>query len=60
MAFPALGTGARGFPPVEAAWIAVAAVRAASTLVRNVRFVCFDGPTFRAFDSVICEDAEDT
>lgn len=59
VAFPALGAGARGFPPREAARIAVAAVRAASTLVRKVRFVCFDGPTLREFDSAIREHAED-
>lgn len=45
VAFPAIATGVYGFPPREAALVAVAQVRghlAASTLPRQVIFVCFD------------------
>ena len=58
MAFPALGAGARGFPPEVAAEVAVDAVRSVETLVRSIRFVCFDGPTFRAFTAAV-EAADD-
>ena len=57
VAFPALGAGNRGFPPEAAAEIAVSAVRAASTKVRTIRFVCFDGPTYMAFQSALDDEA---
>lgn len=53
VAFPAIATGAHGYPIDEAATTAVNAVRSASTKVREIRFVCFDDPTFRAFDQAI-------
>ena len=56
VAFPALGAGARGFPPEAAAEIAVAAVRGASTLIRNIRFVCLDPHTASSFESAIDEE----
>ena len=57
MAFPAIATGARGYPLVAAATTAVDAVRAASTKVRTIRFVCFDPQTWHAFQSAIEDTA---
>ena len=45
VAFPAIATGVYGYPPSEAAEIAVSSVRSASTEVSLVRFVAFDEPT---------------
>jgi len=46
IAFPAISTGAYGFPPEAAAQIAVDTVRAhQADSVRLVRFVCFDEGT---------------
>ena len=56
VAFPALATGAHGYPLKEAARIAVETVRATPTNVRTIRFVCFDRPTLRAFQSAIDRD----
>jgi O-acetyl-ADP-ribose deacetylase len=42
VAFPAISTGAYGYPVDEATKIAVATVRATITNVELVRFVCFD------------------
>jgi O-acetyl-ADP-ribose deacetylase (regulator of RNase III) len=47
VAFPAISTGAFGFPEAEAAVIAVQTVRSAVTRVQLVRLVAFDGHTFR-------------
>jgi O-acetyl-ADP-ribose deacetylase (regulator of RNase III) len=43
VAFPAISTGAYGYPAAEATRIAVTTVRATITSVALVRFVCFDG-----------------
>ena len=53
VAFPAIATGARGYPLQAAAAIAVDAVRSASTKVRTIRFVCFDPQTLHAYQSAI-------
>lgn len=53
IAFPALSTGARGYPLMEAARIAVDTVRSTSTRLRTVRFVCFDRPALGAFQSAL-------
>ena len=45
LAFPAISTGAYGYPPDEAAALAVATVGAAATDVTLVRFVAFDALT---------------
>lgn len=45
VAFPAISTGAYGYPPDEAAALAVATVGAAATDVTLVRFVAFDALT---------------
>ena len=42
VAFPAISTGAYGYPVPEATKIAVDTVRATLTGVHSVRFVCFD------------------
>ena len=57
VAFPATATGARGYPLEAAATTAVDAVRAASTKVRTIRFVCFDPQTLHAFQSAIEDTA---
>jgi O-acetyl-ADP-ribose deacetylase len=45
VAFPAISTGVYGYPPEDAATIAVTTVSAADTAVRLVRFVAFDEAT---------------
>ena len=57
VAFPAIATGARGYPLEAAATIAVDAVRSASTKVSTIRFVCFDRQTLHAFQSAIEDSA---
>ncbi|MFJ5550854.1 O-acetyl-ADP-ribose deacetylase [Streptomyces sp. NPDC093225] len=49
VAFPAVSTGAYGWPMADAARIAVEAVRGAATDVEEVRFVLFDEPAYQAF-----------
>ena len=46
VAFPAIATGVYGFPPDQAAQIAVASIRSAPTAVERVRLVAFDENTF--------------
>lgn len=46
VSFPAIATGVYGYPPEEAAAIAVTTVGAADTDVAVVRFVAFDEVTF--------------
>ena len=45
VAFPAISTGVYGYPPEEAASIAVTTVGAADTAVLLVRFIAFDETT---------------
>jgi len=56
IAFPALATGARGYPLMEAVRTAVETVRSTSTKVGTIRFVCFDRQTLMAFQSVLSND----
>lgn len=56
IAFPAIGTGAYGYPLKEAAGTAIDMVRSTPTKVRRIRFVCFDRRTLRAYRSVLRED----
>jgi O-acetyl-ADP-ribose deacetylase (regulator of RNase III) len=56
IAFPAISTGAYGYPVEEAARVAVGAVK--HTLVqvndvRLVRFVCFSAGDFRIYDRLL-------
>jgi len=50
IAFPAISTGAFGYPIREAAVVAVNSVDGARTSVPDVRFVLFDDEAFAAFD----------
>ncbi|WP_018254525.1 macro domain-containing protein [Salinispora mooreana] len=45
VAFPAIATGVYGFPPEQAARIAVATIRSTPTAVQRVRLVAFDDDT---------------
>ncbi|MDF3298681.1 O-acetyl-ADP-ribose deacetylase [Streptomyces tropicalis] len=49
VAFPAISTGAYGWPMDDAARIAVQEVRATVTAVEEVRFVLFDDAAYTAF-----------
>jgi O-acetyl-ADP-ribose deacetylase len=49
VAFPAISTGAYGYPIQEAAIVAVRAVQAAKTKVELVRFVLFDEASYQVF-----------
>ena len=49
MAFPAISTGAYGYPIAEAASVAIRTVRDASTGVEEVRFVLFGADALAAF-----------
>ena len=53
VAFPAISTGAFGYPIEDAAAIAVGAVRDAETSVGQVRFVLFGRPAFEAFERAL-------
>ncbi|MGI8753995.1 MAG: macro domain-containing protein [Acidimicrobiales bacterium] len=51
MAFPAISTGAYGYPVDGAAAVAVATLRSAATEVRLVRLVTFDDATLAAYQT---------
>lgn len=53
VAFPAVSTGAFGYPLEEAAPVALGAVRAAKGSVALVRFVLFDDDTLAAFERAL-------
>jgi O-acetyl-ADP-ribose deacetylase (regulator of RNase III) len=53
VAFPAIATGVYGFPPDQAAQIAVATVRSAPTAVQRVRLVAFDEDTFNLLTAAL-------
>jgi O-acetyl-ADP-ribose deacetylase (regulator of RNase III) len=50
VAFPAISTGIYGYPPDEAASIAVETLRSADTRVGLVRLVAFDKATLRRYE----------
>jgi O-acetyl-ADP-ribose deacetylase (regulator of RNase III) len=49
VAFPAISTGIYGYPPEEAARIAVETIRSTPTQVELVRLVAFDEATYRLY-----------
>jgi O-acetyl-ADP-ribose deacetylase (regulator of RNase III) len=53
VAFPAISTGAYGYPVREAAAVAIDAVRDADSKVEEVRFVLFGWEAYRAFDEAL-------
>ena len=53
VAFPAISTGAFGYPLEDAAAVAVRAVRDADTRVEEVRFVLFGREAFDAFERAL-------
>lgn len=57
IAFPAISTGAYGFPSKRAAHIAIDTVRenVAASGVEVVRFVCFDSETFAIYEQFLAE-----
>jgi O-acetyl-ADP-ribose deacetylase (regulator of RNase III) len=57
VAFPAISTGAFGYPLEEAAPVAIRTVRATPTSAEEVRFVLFDHPAYRAFERALDDDA---
>jgi O-acetyl-ADP-ribose deacetylase (regulator of RNase III) len=56
IAFPAISTGAFGYPIQEAAIVAVSSVNGARISVPDVRFVLFDDEAFAAFDAALASD----
>ena len=50
VAFPAISTGIYGYPPAEAAHIAVSTLRATPTAVQLVKLVAFDAATLRLYE----------
>lgn len=55
VAFPAISTGAYGFPPDRAAEIAVRTLRETPTSVELVRLVAFDDRTFELYRRLLGE-----
>ncbi len=53
LAFPAISTGIYGYPPDEAAVIAVTTVRAAPPAIERVVLVAFDAATKERYDRLI-------
>jgi O-acetyl-ADP-ribose deacetylase (regulator of RNase III) len=53
VAFPAISTGAFGYPLEEAAAVAIRTVRDAETAVQEVRFVLFGREAFDAFERAL-------
>lgn len=53
VAFPAISTGAYGYPAGEATEIAVSTIRAASVSVERVEFVCFSVELVRLYEETL-------
>jgi O-acetyl-ADP-ribose deacetylase len=56
VAFPAIATGVYGFPPDQAAKIAVETIRSTPTAVEFVRLVAFDGAAREVLEAVLGSD----
>jgi len=55
IAFPAISTGLYGFPPEQAARIAVATIRSTRIVVEHVRFVAFDRTTYELLRAALTQ-----
>jgi O-acetyl-ADP-ribose deacetylase (regulator of RNase III) len=53
VAFPAISTGIYGYPPEQAARIAVETLRSTPTGVELVRLVAFDETTWRLYETLL-------
>jgi O-acetyl-ADP-ribose deacetylase len=53
VAFPAISTGIYGYPPAQAARIAVDTIRSTPTEVEVVRLVAFDEATHRLYEELL-------
>lgn len=53
VAFPAISTGIYGYPPHQAAQVAVATLRAATTQVELARLIAFDRETLDLYQSLL-------
>jgi O-acetyl-ADP-ribose deacetylase (regulator of RNase III) len=53
IAFPAISTGVYGYPPDQAARIAVEAIRSTYTEVEKVLLVAFDTPTYELYKGLL-------
>jgi O-acetyl-ADP-ribose deacetylase (regulator of RNase III) len=53
LAFPAISTGVYGYPPVQAAQIAVSTLRTAETQVELVLLVAFDEATYTLYTDLV-------
>jgi O-acetyl-ADP-ribose deacetylase (regulator of RNase III) len=58
VAFPAISTGAFGYPVEDAAMVAIEAVRATATTVGEVRFVLHDARSLAAFETATASSPE--
>jgi O-acetyl-ADP-ribose deacetylase len=53
IAFPAISTGVYGYPPEEAAGVAIGALRATPTQVKLARLVAFDEATLQIYERLL-------
>lgn len=57
VAFPAISTGAYGYPPADAAAVAVDSVRSSPSAVEEVTFVAFDDRTLEFYRRLLRGDS---